>query len=141
MKEFVNLAYFIRNFNLTFEDLSSFQIRRSDGLPLVHIVYDYLKDGCTCPIADQKLLHSLCLSLKYLSRNGGSELVGNPLEVLSIAQLIETCNIPHTQSELVALLAYRIKKSSEALSSDQRANMETLVLHSPELNADAKAFS
>jgi len=137
LKDFVKLAYFIRKFTLTFEDLSS--LDRKESNILVHDIYEQVKNSC-CTDADQKLLHFLCLSLKYLSQNSCNESIGNPLEISSIASLIGVCVSPIVQNELVTLMACRIESLCEVLSSDQSDALETLVLNLPELKQDAKVF-
>ena len=66
-QEFVKLAYFIRKFVLTFEDLSSVESRKLDGCALARRIFERLKYGVSQnSSSDQKLLYFLSLSLKYL---------------------------------------------------------------------------
>jgi len=124
----IKLAYYVRKFNLTFEDLSSVGLQVD-----VQMCERLLKD-------DEKTMYFLCLSLKYLSRNSDDET--NPLEISSIAQLIGTiCDRPLVKDELVALLLYRFEKLHVGrLDSNQSAKLQSLIANMPELNQNVRAL-
>ena len=131
-EHFSRLAYYVRKFNLTFEDLSSI------GFEIINVFDKHLKDNSL--VANDKTINSLCSSLKYLSQNSDEKT--NPLEISWIVQLIEaTCNRPPIKNELVLLLLHCLEKLQIGkLNSDESSKLQFLIENMPDLNQDVKAL-
>ena len=118
------LAYYIRKFTITFDELKNIHAN------LFRQFIDHLKSS------NGNINYFLCLSLKYLTRN--SEQLSNEIRYSDIINLIKQCHNECINTELVYILAYMTEKST--LNNELVDELSSLVLNRSDLNEDAKTY-
>ena len=128
LEECKTLAYYVRKFTLTFDDLKNVHTNLLDQLS------KYLKglDGDL----DEQVQYFLCLSLKYLIQK--SEQLINEIQYSDVIDMIKRCKNDSVKTELVNTLAYMTEKLT--LDNKLINELSSLVLNRFDIDEDARGF-
>ncbi|CAG0894755.1 unnamed protein product, partial [Cyprideis torosa] len=134
LEDFVMLAYFVRKFKLTAEDVSCL-----NGGPLVSSLMKYLKNQLNQDptTTDHRRLHFSSVSLKLLLTGNNSTSLQDILEVIEICKICKNSDI---LDELVFVLMQWFETQDKEVETETHQHLVLSILEVPNLKPDARAF-
>ena len=138
LEQSVELAYLIRKFDLTFQDIN-FQLVKNILRCLQNIL---IKD--TNNASNMTPLNFLCMSLKFLTQNSNNDCVTMTMSLQHISCIIKLLEKGHVTSDirktLTSFLMVWFEKQNEEQSSKDNTDLIASILHLPDLSVDVKTY-
>ena len=138
LEQSVKLAYLIRKFDLTFQDIN-FQLVKN----ILKCLQDNLRKD-TNNASNMKPLNFLCISLKLLTQNSNNDCVTITMSSQHIEDIIALLKKGHVTNDirktLTAFLMVWFKKQNEEQSSKDNTDLIASILNLPDLSVDVKTY-